>query len=206
MNRSMGRLPTLAVLAAALTLAGCADGGGTAARDALAAAAPITTSTNTAEGDASDQGGVIVPADSSGGDSQPLASYRLPGTDDLPEGSTVLIEVVQVKVQGEEMLLEVAITPEVPAGSAEPDEEWSLDDITERDFYQATFYDLQNMKEYGLMSWEYTYLASYSFGIDVAAGEAATWWGFFPSPPVDAETLKLQLASEHPLIDVAVQR
>ncbi|MFV0427226.1 MAG: OmpA family protein [Beutenbergiaceae bacterium] len=151
--------------------------------------------------------------------SDPVAAYISDDVGrDMPDGSTVTVEVHRVEVIGKLLLVEVLLTPQSPGDS---ETEWEIDEMVPGlPSYgpEATLTDALNTTEYRVVrARESDWSSAISLSgagcntqcetkARAASGETTRWWAYFAAPPPGVESLQLQLDDgNQPLLDVPVR-
>lgn len=119
----------------------------------------------------------------------------------LPAGSTITVGVHRLEVMGESMLLELYLTPDFPG---DPDTKWSVFDMIGTTNPLLT--DREQLLQYrtlwqGPRIWDADVVAT-----KAGSGETVRWWAYFPAPAEDVQSLELQVAPTHPVLEIGVQR
>ncbi|GMA31297.1 hypothetical protein [Litorihabitans aurantiacus] len=116
------------------------------------------------------------------------------------------IGVHRLEVQDDVLLMELYYMPNVPAGTA--GETWSLFEMNGGSGSVAPLLtDRPNLTQYQVIGrsadqgWSVDNL-----GVEAADGQTVMWWGYFAAPPEGTDTLSVQIAPGHPILEVEVQR
>lgn len=190
-------------LVAAMALGGC----GAASQASAAANNPaVDTSTDP----------VVVPAVDSSDDaddsngSNVIATTTFPivvsgGWDGTRASGTITAEVTSLHIEGQKMALEMNLTANYDEGHV--DEDWTIGDLrfTGGWAVQPTFLDTTNLKQYNVLESGST---RWMAGNDTPLRNQVTteWWGYYPIPEDDIETLVLDIFDSAAEITIEVPR
>jgi len=187
-------------LIAALMLGGCSDQDPAEFDDTGTADEQATSDDDpTVDGGSGSEVPELDPTDLVAG---PYEIDDIPG---MPDGSTLTVGVHALQVEDDTMLLELYYTPHTEA--ADPGERWSLYVMNGQSGTQPLLTDRPNLTQYRLIGLR----ADSGWSMDTINASAASdqtilWWGYFAAPPEGVDTLSLQVAPGHPVLDVPVQR
>ncbi|TNU76107.1 hypothetical protein FH969_04800 [Miniimonas arenae] len=211
-NRRTAFLLPVVLLTGAFALSACTGDQATfdpsGEGDAPASAGATPTGGNApSQGSTSDASAAASGGDAAGIDpNDVVAEYTvpLPPGAEAAEGSTVTVGVHELRVQGDVMLLELYVTPDIAVDSSQ---EWSLYDLGGERSMWPILNDAANLKQYNLLMddlgrrWVVDNL--YTTTTD---GVTALWWGYYAAPEDDIDTISVQVTQGHPVIDVPIER
>ena len=187
----------------------------------MAAGLALTSACSGADGDDGAEGAEVADGAPSGApqaeqvDAGTSARAEVIDPDDVIVEQTVALPtnpnnevtwgVLSLRVEGEVMTLRLAVTPQFGTRSAS--EAVTLYDTMQRTTFLPVLVDMENLKEYSVITDLPHYWRSDPVGTQAVNGQTMLAWAVFAAPEDDIDTITVRIADWWPpFVDVPIER